>query len=126
MYNSKLFIWNCPLSPWINYFFSSIRYHQLDQEKSLFENLQGKEFIEYPTFHIVLPDNVDQYPMRTSKWLTSEIIWLIDLPDNQQTGFEINPVYWSLQNRSMILKQWLLSYEFYQDVKRNLSFDIEI
>nr|XP_022325643.1 box C/D snoRNA protein 1-like [Crassostrea virginica]XP_022325644.1 box C/D snoRNA protein 1-like [Crassostrea virginica] len=43
------------------------RYHQLDQEKSLSENLQGKEFIEYPTFHIVLPDSVDQYPMRTSK-----------------------------------------------------------
>lgn len=43
------------------------RYHQLDQNKSLCENLQGKDFIEYPTLHIVLPDRDDQYPLSTPK-----------------------------------------------------------
>lgn len=39
------------------------RFHQLDQNKSLCESLKGKEFIEYPTLHIVLPDSADKYPL---------------------------------------------------------------
>lgn len=49
------------------------RYHQLDQTKSLCENLQGKNFIEYPTLHIVLPDRDDQYPLSTPKWLDVKV-----------------------------------------------------
>ncbi|XP_048777140.1 box C/D snoRNA protein 1-like [Ostrea edulis] len=42
------------------------RFHPLDLSKTLCENLQGKEFIEYPTLHVVLPDSADKYPLTTA------------------------------------------------------------
>jgi hypothetical protein len=85
---SALFIWFCWKYSVVMYFISlpiygmmacwsrfllfnwgncfHFRFHLLDSSKTLCENLQGKEFIEYPTLHVVLPDSAAQYPLTTA------------------------------------------------------------
>uniref|UniRef100_A0A1A8SN62 Box C/D snoRNA protein 1 n=1 Tax=Nothobranchius rachovii TaxID=451742 RepID=A0A1A8SN62_9TELE len=43
---------------------NSVRYHELDLEKSLRENLSCKTLIEYPVFHVVLRDYWKDFPLK--------------------------------------------------------------
>ncbi|MBN3297132.1 BCD1 protein, partial [Amia calva] len=42
---------------------NSVRYHELDPQKTLLENLRNKTVIEYPVFHVVLKENADKYEL---------------------------------------------------------------
>ncbi|KAM4574783.1 box C/D snoRNA protein 1 [Fundulus diaphanus] len=43
---------------------NSVRYHQLEVEKSLKDNLSYKTIIEYPVLHVVLRDHWEHYPLK--------------------------------------------------------------
>ncbi|KAM4739130.1 box C/D snoRNA protein 1 [Anableps anableps] len=43
---------------------NSVRYHELDAEKSLRDNLSYKTIIEYPVLHVVLRDYWKDYPLK--------------------------------------------------------------
>ncbi|MEQ2197669.1 hypothetical protein XENOCAPTIV_001767 [Xenoophorus captivus] len=43
---------------------NSVRYHGLDIEKSLRDNLSYKTIIEYPVLHVVLRDYWKDYPLK--------------------------------------------------------------
>ncbi|XP_015246666.1 PREDICTED: box C/D snoRNA protein 1 isoform X1 [Cyprinodon variegatus] len=43
---------------------NSVRYHELDIEKSLRDNLSYKTIIEYPVLHVVLRDHWEDYPLK--------------------------------------------------------------
>ncbi|XP_004068082.1 box C/D snoRNA protein 1 [Oryzias latipes] len=43
---------------------NSVRYHELDTEKSLKDNLSFKMLIEYPVLHVVLRDQWKDYPLK--------------------------------------------------------------
>ncbi|XP_041862926.1 box C/D snoRNA protein 1 isoform X2 [Melanotaenia boesemani] len=43
---------------------NSVRYHELDIEKSLRDNLSYKTLIEYPVLHVVLRDHWKEYPLK--------------------------------------------------------------
>ncbi|RVE73587.1 hypothetical protein OJAV_G00032690 [Oryzias javanicus] len=43
---------------------NSVRYHELDTEKSLKDNLSFKMLIEYPVLHVVLRDHWKDYPLK--------------------------------------------------------------
>uniref|UniRef100_A0A3B5REJ2 Box C/D snoRNA protein 1 n=1 Tax=Xiphophorus maculatus TaxID=8083 RepID=A0A3B5REJ2_XIPMA len=43
---------------------NSVRYHELDIEKSLRDNLSYKTIIEYPVLHVVLRDHWKDYPLK--------------------------------------------------------------
>uniref|UniRef100_A0AAX7U6J6 BCD1 alpha/beta domain-containing protein n=1 Tax=Astatotilapia calliptera TaxID=8154 RepID=A0AAX7U6J6_ASTCA len=43
---------------------NSVRYHELDIEKSLRDNLSYKTLIEYPELHVVLKDHWKDYPLK--------------------------------------------------------------
>lgn len=43
---------------------NSVRYHELDMEKSLRDNLSYKTIIEYPVLHVVLRDHWKEYPLK--------------------------------------------------------------
>ncbi|XP_063357269.1 box C/D snoRNA protein 1 [Pelmatolapia mariae] len=43
---------------------NSVRYHELDIEKSLRDNLSYKTLIEYPVLHVVLKDYWKDYPLK--------------------------------------------------------------
>ncbi|XP_005737021.1 box C/D snoRNA protein 1 isoform X1 [Pundamilia nyererei] len=43
---------------------NSVRYHELDIEKSLRDNLSYKTLIEYPVLHVVLKDHWKDYPLK--------------------------------------------------------------
>ncbi|XP_014822720.1 PREDICTED: box C/D snoRNA protein 1 [Poecilia mexicana] len=43
---------------------NSVRYHELDVEKSLRDNLSYKTIIEYPVLHVVLRDHWKDYPLK--------------------------------------------------------------
>ncbi|XP_034035407.1 box C/D snoRNA protein 1 [Thalassophryne amazonica] len=43
---------------------NSIRYHELDVQQNLRENLSYKTLIEYPVLHVVLRDHWEDYPLK--------------------------------------------------------------
>ncbi|KAF7660021.1 hypothetical protein LDENG_00290060 [Lucifuga dentata] len=43
---------------------NSVRYHKLDIQKSLRDNLSYKMLIEYPVLHVVLRDHCQDYPLK--------------------------------------------------------------
>ncbi|KAM4549356.1 box C/D snoRNA protein 1 [Odontesthes bonariensis] len=43
---------------------NSVRYHELDFEKNLRDNLSYKTLIEYPVLHVVLKDHWKEYPLK--------------------------------------------------------------
>ncbi|XP_047444280.1 box C/D snoRNA protein 1 isoform X3 [Mugil cephalus] len=43
---------------------NSVRYHELDIQKSLRDNLSYKTLIEYPVLHVVLKDHWREYPLK--------------------------------------------------------------
>ncbi|KAG7242318.1 hypothetical protein INR49_023994, partial [Caranx melampygus] len=43
---------------------NSVRYHELDREKSLRDNLSYKTLIEYPVLHVVLREHWKEYPVK--------------------------------------------------------------
>ncbi|CAI5637202.1 unnamed protein product [Oreochromis niloticus] len=43
---------------------NAVRYHELDIEKSLRDNLSYKTLIEYPVLHVVLKDHWKDYPLK--------------------------------------------------------------
>ncbi|XP_071477505.1 box C/D snoRNA protein 1-like [Diadema antillarum] len=43
-----------------------LRYHQLSLNRTLKDNLVEKCLVEYPTMHVVLPENAAQYPLLTA------------------------------------------------------------
>ncbi|GLD49653.1 box C/D snoRNA protein 1, partial [Lates japonicus] len=43
---------------------NSVRYHELDMQKSLRDNLSYKTLIEYPVLHIVLREHWKDYPLK--------------------------------------------------------------
>ncbi|XP_072245158.1 box C/D snoRNA protein 1 isoform X2 [Leuresthes tenuis] len=43
---------------------NSVRYHELDFEKNLRDNLSYKTIIEYPVLHVVLKDHWKEYPLK--------------------------------------------------------------
>ncbi|XP_029987634.1 box C/D snoRNA protein 1 [Sphaeramia orbicularis] len=43
---------------------NSVRYHEMDIEKSLRDNLSYKTLIEYPVLHVVLRDHWKDYPLK--------------------------------------------------------------
>uniref|UniRef100_A0A3Q4N289 Box C/D snoRNA protein 1-like n=1 Tax=Neolamprologus brichardi TaxID=32507 RepID=A0A3Q4N289_NEOBR len=43
---------------------NSVRYHELDIEKNLRDNLSYKTLIEYPVLHVVLKDHWKDYPLK--------------------------------------------------------------
>ena len=40
------------------------RYHELDVQKTLKDNLSYKTLIEYPVLHVVLRDHWKEYPLK--------------------------------------------------------------
>ncbi|XP_019749948.1 box C/D snoRNA protein 1-like [Hippocampus comes] len=43
---------------------NSVRYHKLDLQKSLRDNLRNKILIEYPLLHVVLSDHWNDFPLK--------------------------------------------------------------
>ncbi|XP_029003463.1 box C/D snoRNA protein 1 [Betta splendens] len=43
---------------------NSVRYHELDMEKSLRDNLSYKTLIEYPVLYVVLREHWEEYPLK--------------------------------------------------------------
>ena len=50
-----------------NCFFSPLRYHEFDLDKTLQQNLKRKCVVEYPILYVVLEDEVDKYRTEISQ-----------------------------------------------------------
>ncbi|KAM6922056.1 box C/D snoRNA protein 1 [Xenentodon cancila] len=60
---------------------NSVRYHELDMEKSLRENLSFKTVIEYPVLHVALRDHWTDYPLKgpaesTCNTFATKNVWM--------------------------------------------------
>lgn len=66
------------------------RYFSLDVNQTLKECLAGKTIIEFPTFHVVLPDKTDMYVVQDSSTGQDAIIQPKDITDqhNKSKGAE--------------------------------------